>query len=177
MSRLDELRLLIEDKKPHITGIDQTKTDQLIDDSDISIDGYDVVHRDRNKFGGGVALYIHKSINFTVREDLMKYDIESISVQVKIGNYKPFIVTSIYVPPKVPTETFSEIEALVATINDENKKSIIIGNINCNYDDPSNHYTKQLKKVISAYKVKQLILMSQHEPPLLHKGLLITNKA
>ena len=87
MSRLDELRLLIEDKKPHIIGINETKIEQLINDSDISIEGHDVVRKERNKFGGGVALYIHKSINFKVREDLMKYDIDSISVQVKIGNY------------------------------------------------------------------------------------------
>ena len=78
MSHLDELRLLIEDKKPHIIGINETKIDQLINDSDINIEGYDVVHWDRNKFGGGVALYIHKSINFKVRENLMKYDIETI---------------------------------------------------------------------------------------------------
>ena len=77
MSHLDELRLLIEDKKPHIIGINETKIDQLINDSDISIEGYDVVRRDRNKFGGAVALYIQKSTNFKVREDLMKYDIES----------------------------------------------------------------------------------------------------
>ena len=115
------------------------------------------MRRDRNKFDGGVALYIHKSLNFKVKEDLMKYDIETISVQVKIGNYKPFIVTSIYVPPKVPTDKFSEIEALVATIDNENKESIIIGDINCNYDDPSNHYTKHLKKIIPAYKLTQLI--------------------
>ena len=126
MGHLDELRLLIEDKKPHIIGINETEIDQFINDSDISIEGYDVVRRDRNKFGGGVALYVHKSINFKVREDLMKYDIETISVQVKIGNYKPFIVTSIYGPPKVPTDKFSEIEALVATIDNENKESIII---------------------------------------------------
>ena len=87
----------------------------------------------------------------------MKYDIETISVQVKIGNYKSFIVTSIYGPPKVPTDKLSEIEALVATIDNENKESIIIGDTNCNYDDPSNHYTKHLKKIISACKLTQLI--------------------
>ena len=157
MSHLDELRLMIEDKKPHIIGINETKIDQLINDSVINNEGYEVVHRDRNKFGGGVALYIHKSINFKVREDLMKYDIETISVQIKIGNYKPFIVTSIYGPPKVLADKFSEIEALVATIDNENKESIIIGDTNCNYDDPSNHYTKHLKKIISAYKLTQLI--------------------
>ena len=47
---------------------------------------------------------------------------------------------------KVPTDKFSEIEALVATIDNKNKKSMIIGDTNCNYDDPSNHYTKHLKK-------------------------------
>ena len=98
MTRLDELRLLIEDKKPHII---ETKVNQLIDDSDISIEGYDVVRRDRNNFRGSVALYIHKSISFKVREDLMKYDIESISVQIKIDNYKPFLFTSIYGPPNI----------------------------------------------------------------------------
>ena len=30
MSHLDELRLMIEDKKPHIIGINETKIDQLI---------------------------------------------------------------------------------------------------------------------------------------------------
>ena len=139
MSHLHELRLLIEDRKPHIIGINETKIDQLINDSDISIEEYDVVRRDRNKFGGGADLYIQKSIDFKVREDLMKYDIESISVQVKIDNYKNFIVTSINGPPKVPTEKFLEIEALVATIDNENKESIIIGDTNCNYDDLFNH--------------------------------------
>ena len=171
MSRLDELRLLVEDKKPYIIGINEAKIDQLIGDLDISIEEFYVVRRDRNKFGGGVALYIHKSINFKVREDPMKYDTESISVQVKIGNYKHFIVTSIYGPPEVPTDKFSEIEALVATIDDENKGSIIIGDTNCNYDDPSNHYTKHLKKIISAYKLTQSI--NQHGPLPFHKRLLI----
>ena len=72
MSRLDELRPSIEDKKRRIIGINETKIDQLINDSDISIEGYDAVRRDRNKFGSGVALHIHKSINFNVREDPMK---------------------------------------------------------------------------------------------------------
>ena len=78
-------------------------------------------------------------------------------MQVKISNYKPFIVTSIYDPPKVPTEKFSEIETLVATIDNENKESIIIGDTNCNYDDPSNHHTKHLKKIIPAYKLTNTI--------------------
>ena len=60
MSSLDELRLSIETKS--YIGIKETKIDQLIDDSDISIDGYDVVRRDRNKFGGVLlSIFINPS--------------------------------------------------------------------------------------------------------------------
>ena len=44
-------------------------------------------------------------------------EIESLSVQIKNGKFKPFIVTSIYRPP-------GKLEA-------QNKESIIIGDINC----------------------------------------------
>ena len=49
-----------------------------------------------------------------------------------------FSAKKIHIPKaRLPTEEFSEIEALVATIDDENKESINIGDRNCNYDDPS----------------------------------------
>ena len=51
-------------------------------------------------------MYIHKSIDYCLREDLLRLDIESISIQVKLGNYKPFIVTSLYRPPGRPVAYF-----------------------------------------------------------------------
>ena len=60
MPHLDELRIFVSEKKPHIIGITDTKIDSSIDNSDIEIDDYVVVRNDRNKYGGGVATYIHK---------------------------------------------------------------------------------------------------------------------
>ena len=75
LGHLDQLNILIEEEKPHVIGINETKIDSDISDTDIQIGGYEVVRRDRNKWGGGVALYIHKSIsaNYAVRLDLMHY--------------------------------------------------------------------------------------------------------
>ena len=56
------------------------------------LDDYVVERNDRNKHGGGVPMYIHKSVNYRPREDLSNSDIESISIQVKVCNYKPFIL-------------------------------------------------------------------------------------
>ena len=67
-----------------------------------------LVRNDRNRHGGGVAMYMHETMNYRLREDLAYSEVESISMQVKVGNYKPFIVTSVYRPPGKPVEYFNE---------------------------------------------------------------------
>ena len=71
------------------------------------IEDYVVEINDRNKHGGGVAMYVLKSIDYFQLEDLLRSDIESISIQVKLGSYKPFIVTSFYRPTGKPVAYFN----------------------------------------------------------------------
>ena len=47
-------------REPDILAINETKIDTDIDDHNILIDGYHVERLDRNKFGGSVAIYMHK---------------------------------------------------------------------------------------------------------------------
>ena len=155
---LDQLKILIEEEKPHVIGINETKIDSDISDTDIQIEGYEVVRRDRNKWGGGVALYIHKSIsaNYAVHLDLMHYRLEFLSIQIKLGNFRPFLITAIYLPD-VSLDVFQEFESLVNTIDKENKESIIIGDTNCDLLTPSYSHTKQLKTLLTKYELTQLI--------------------
>ena len=67
MPHLDELRVFISDNKPHIIGINETKIDSTIQNSDIEIDDYVIERNDRDKHGGVVALYIHKPINYRLK--------------------------------------------------------------------------------------------------------------
>ena len=39
---LDQLNILIEEEKPHVIGINETKIDSSISDTDIQIEGYEV---------------------------------------------------------------------------------------------------------------------------------------
>ena len=80
MLHLDELRVFISDNKPHIIGITETKIDSTIQNSDMEIDDYVIERNDRDKHCGGVALYIHKSINYRLREDLQNTNVKSISI-------------------------------------------------------------------------------------------------
>ena len=148
------LEFLAADERPHVTGINETKIDSAIDDSHIAIDEYDVIRKDRNSVGGAVALYVHKSVDFKGCDDLINSDIEAISAKIKTGNYKPFLVTSIYRPPWIPVAYFH----LVRNIDNQNIESIIIGDTNCNFMDKSNNDTKNLLIIIIWSKLYMITL-------------------
>ena len=127
MPHLDELRVFISGNKPHIIGITETKIDSTIQNSDIEIDEYVIERNDRDEHGGSVVLYIHKSINYRLREDLQNTNVKSISIQVKVGKYKPFIITSIYRPSGKTVNHFNDIDAFFSIIEAEDKESIYFG--------------------------------------------------
>ena len=115
--------------------ITETKTESIIDNSHIEIDDYVVERNDSNRHSGCVAMYIHKTVNYKLREDLAYSEIESISIQVKIGNYKPFIVMSVYRPPGKPVEYFNKLDKLLNSIDAEDKEAIYLGDRNCDILD------------------------------------------
>ena len=83
--------------------------------------------------------------------------LESVSVQIKNGKFKPFIVTSIYRPPEKAVSYFSYTECLTASLESENKESIIMGDTNCDFLTPSNNNTKNLKRILNSFELTQLI--------------------
>ena len=158
MPHLDELRIFLNEQRQHIIGITEAKIDSTIDNSHIiEIYDYVVERNDRNRHGGGVAMYICKSVNYRLREDSSNSDIESISIQVKVCNYKPFIVTSIYRPPGIPVDYFNELDKLFHFIDAEDKETIYLGDTNCDMLDSTNNDTKHLMKLLTKFNLVQLI--------------------
>ena len=61
--------------------------DNTISDQEIKIKGYDIVRKDRNRHGGGVAIYIRSTINYLDRDDLSDENIETITVEITKPRY------------------------------------------------------------------------------------------
>ena len=80
-----------------------------------------------------------------------------VSAEIKVGNYKPFIVTSLYRPPDKPVSHFDEIESLISTIDNKNLEFIMIRDTNCNFMDKTDNDTKHLLKLMALYDLQQLI--------------------
>ncbi len=61
---LDELKLFMKEISFDILCINETRLDNTINDNIIKIPGYDIIRRDRDRNGGGVAIYIRSTINY-----------------------------------------------------------------------------------------------------------------
>ena len=60
----DELCVFVEDETIDILGLNETKLEKTIADSQVGIEGYDILRRDRNRNDDGVALYMRQSLNY-----------------------------------------------------------------------------------------------------------------
>ena len=50
-----------------ILCINETRLDKTIKNSEIGLQGYDLTRRDRNRNGGGVAIYVRNNISYMER--------------------------------------------------------------------------------------------------------------
>ena len=93
MLHIDEIRLFIRELGVHILAINETKIDENVHDDLVSIDGYTIKRCDRNRFGGGVAIYIKDTIfdKCTVRADLPQSTLEALCIEVKPVRSAPFV--------------------------------------------------------------------------------------
>ena len=70
-----------------ILAVNETKLDSSISSSEIHIPGYDVVRRDRpcnGRHGGGVCIF---NLNFRLREDIDKDNLELLAIEICKPHY------------------------------------------------------------------------------------------
>lgn len=75
---------------------------------EISIAGYHVISKDRNRYGGGVVLYVRETIPFTERNDLLTCLLEMICVESITPCRKLFLVRTWYRPPNSDIQVFDD---------------------------------------------------------------------
>ena len=134
------------------------RLDNTLKDELFSVDGYDLLRKDRNRQGGGVAIYIKSTINYHIRQDLDLENIEGICVEIRRPCSKPFVMLACYRPPNYDPSFFVKIEEIISRIDLEDKELILVGDLNCNFlsrNQDSNY--NMLKSITETYQLSQLI--------------------
>ena len=89
---IDELRLQLTKKPLDILSINETRLDDTINDGLIHLNGYDILRKDRNRMGGGVAIYFRDNINTMNRNELVPDSLEALCVEVRKPKSKPIVI-------------------------------------------------------------------------------------
>ena len=88
----------------NILVISELHLDNSFDVTAVAIPGYTISSRDRNAYGGGVAVYIQCHIPVMLRSDLMASVIEVLWLQVHLAHLKPIILGMCCRPPNANSQ-------------------------------------------------------------------------
>ena len=66
LPKLDNLKLECIVSNPHIVCISETWLDSTITDNELTINNYNLVRLDRNRHGGGIAVFVHVDFTYHV---------------------------------------------------------------------------------------------------------------
>ena len=154
----DELLVYMQSKSLDVLTVNETRLDISILDSEVEIPGYDIVRLDRNRNGGGVAIFIRENISYFIRQDLVIDTLELLCIEVRKQKSKPFLIATWYRPPNSSNDLFQKFEHFLKLVDDENIEIIIAGDLNCNFlESPKGQVTCKLLDIMNTYQLQQHI--------------------
>ena len=130
LPKIDELREIAKHSNASVIGITESKLDESVFDSEISIEGYDIVRNDRNRHGGGVVCYVKNNLSYNVKKEF-ENDIENIIIDIFLPKTKPITVVVFYRPPH-QANFLDRVSESLDKLNLENSEIYILGDLNIN---------------------------------------------
>ena len=158
IKNVDQLRIYIHSQQFDTISINETWLDSTVADHEVDIDGYELIRKDRNRNGGGVAIYVRSSINYKVQVDLMPRELEIITVEILKPRAKSFLINTSYRPPHAPLDVFDEYEKCLQTMDLEDLEIISTGDFNCDWLRQNEKIqTKKLVEITETLQLQQII--------------------
>ena len=135
LPKISELRLIAANSKAAVIGVSETWLDDSVNDSEVSIDNYNIYRKDRSRNGGGVCVYVRSDFAFNTRSDLQNEGIEAVWIDLILPKTKPILICIAYRPPK-QSNFFAKFEQTL--LNYENlpeSEFYLLGDINININN------------------------------------------
>ena len=140
---LDELKLFLQQLPFEILSLNETRLDETIQNNMVQIPGYEIIRRDRNRRGGGVAFIVKNNYSYTLRDDLISKDLEAICIELTLRMSWPILILTWYRPPDSNAKVFDLFEEFLQKAEAEHKELIILGDLNCDlYTNTASSSTK-----------------------------------
>ena len=148
LPKIDEIRYVAQNTNAAVIGITESKLDDSILDSEIAINRYDVLRKDRNRKGGGVVFYIRQNICYSLK-NIFPINIENIFVDIMLPKTKPFCVGIFYRPP-LQNDFLEDIHLGFSKLSQEAKDIFVMGDMNINTFIDGRNILENTKNTLSS---------------------------
>ena len=133
---------------------------------------YKILRLDRNKNGGGLAIFISEDLKFEIRHDVPLHNLELIILKILPYLGVPFNLMTWYRPPSANIDSFKQLEAVISFLDQEEHEKILVGDTNCDlsfkYETFDRNYNitnhiEHLDRIYDQYGFSQIIKEATRE--------------
>lgn len=156
-NKVYEITDLLAVNSINILAISETHLDDTFQDEAMGIQGYNLYRKDRNRYGGGVALYVQNHLPVKVREDIMYDEIEVLWLQINLLHTKPILVGCCYRPPSSDRQYLEAMGKMLDKVCELNMETVFTGDINIDWLSSNCPVRKQLVTITDACGLKQVV--------------------
>ena len=101
LNKIAELHLIANKSKAAIISVTETWLDDSITNTEVNILDYTILRKARNRYGGGVCMYVREDLELTpLQLDRVNNTDEILCVELLLPKTKPIIVGTCYRPPQ-----------------------------------------------------------------------------
>lgn len=136
-NKVSELRLFCDKHRPHVLSLNETWLDDSFLDSELYLPVYQLLRRDRDRNGGGIAVYIAEYLN-PERVDISIGEIEALWFELSKPNSRKILFGATYRLPNLDPSTFTEsLEEMLNRRTNESIETVLLGDFNFDYISPN----------------------------------------
>ena len=153
--KMSDLKMIAKQSNCAVIGITETWLDSTYTDSCVSIDGYNLIRRDRDGHAGGVCAYIRDDLAFNVRQDLNNSDLEDLWLEILLPKSKPLYIGICY----RTNNNNKFLDCLESTLSKLRSDCdfLILGDINICLIKNKSKLCNEYKKLLRFFGCKQII--------------------
>lgn len=154
---LESIRALIIENNFDILGISETWLFDTTPSAVLHIDGYNLIRKDSNRRGAGLAFYVRNSLNLRIKTVDTVFQNEVLSLNFKI-NSAEFLLSIIYRNHHIAFNIFlDELEALFSDFFLRCDRVVVLGDFNVNLLIKNDPMTVSYLNCLEEIGVVQLI--------------------
>ena len=149
-----------------VTCLSETWLNSTWSDTELHIDGYNIIRRDRDdsQRRGGTAIYYSTKCTARQRSDLFIQDIETVWLELTLPNRKKALTCALYKRPNADFDAFkASLDNILEQSASEGVETLILVDFNCDMLPnrlPKN--SKELMQLRNMYQFDQLIKEPTH---------------